>query len=38
LNIEDITTAASYLQKWYLWAIRSQLEPMVDIGRFINKH
>jgi transposase len=36
-NIDDLTTAASYLQKWYLWEIRSQLEPMVDIGRFIKK-
>jgi len=37
-NIDDLTAAASYLQKWYLWAIRSQLEPMVKIGQFINRH
>jgi transposase len=37
-DIDDITTAAIYLQKWYLWAIRSQLEPMVEIGQFINRH
>jgi transposase len=37
-EIDDITTAASYLQKWYLWAIRSQLEPMVKIGHFIKRH
>jgi len=37
-NIDDLITAASYLQKWYLRAIHSQLEPMVEIGQFINRH
>ena len=37
-DIDDITTAASYLQKWYSWAIRSQLEPMIEVAHFIDRH
>jgi len=37
-DIEDLTTASSFLQKWYSWAIRSQLEPMVEVARFVNRH
>jgi len=37
-EIEDITAAAVYLQDWYLWAIRSRLEPMVKAGNFIKNN
>jgi len=37
-DIDDITTAASYLQKWYSWAIRSQLEPMIKVAHFVDRH
>jgi transposase len=37
-EINDVTTAASYLQKWYLWGIRSRLEPMKKAAEFINRH
>jgi len=35
--IDDVTTAASYLQKWYLWAKRSRLEPFEAV-EFINRN
>ena len=37
-QIEDVTTAAVYLQRWYLWAKRSRLEPMVEAADFINRN
>lgn len=37
-DIDNITTAASYLQKWYLWAVRSQLEPMIEVAHFVDRH
>src|SRR6056297_61288 len=37
-EIDDVTTAANYLQKWYLWGIRSRLEPMKEAAEFINRN
>jgi len=37
-EIDDLTTAASYLQKWYLWAKRSRLEPFKEAAEFINRN
>jgi transposase len=37
-DITDTTTAASYLQKWYLWAIRSRLKPMIKTAHCIESH
>jgi transposase len=37
-DIDNITTAASYLQKWYPWAIRSKLEPMIEVAHFVDRH
>ena len=37
-EIDDIITAASYLQKWYLWSKKSRLEPMKEAAEFINRN
>jgi len=37
-EIDNLITAVSYLQKWYLWAKRSRLEPFEASLEFINRN
>ena len=37
-EIDDLTAASSYLQKWYMWAKKSRLEPMKKAADFINRN
>lgn len=30
--------AETFLQRWYAWAIRSRLEPMVELARMVRRH
>jgi len=37
-EIEDVTTAAVFLRKWYFWATHSRLKPMIRAAHFIDRH